>query len=122
MKKIVNRHRNGRLAEFMARWYFRLRGYQVLYKNYVTGRGTTAGEIDFIARRGTTIVFVEVKERCNLETAAYAIRFHQKQRILNAARFFLQTHRQYKDYKIRFDAVFISLPFKIRCVENAWGE
>ncbi len=110
----------GQKAEFLARLWFRLHGFGILYKNYVTGRGTTAGEVDFIAKRGKLIVFVEVKERKNLETALYAISPQQQKRLLNAARYFLQKHPQYENFDIRFDAVFVALPFKLKHIKNAW--
>lgn len=49
----------GRRGEARARWFYRLRGYTIVAKNVATGDG----EIDLIARRGKTIVFVEVKTR-----------------------------------------------------------
>lgn len=116
----IDRKKNGRRAEFLARWFYRFHGYRILHKNYVTGRGTTAGEVDFIACRGKTLVFVEVKERQNIENAVYAIKARQQQRIVNAAQYFLQSHPRYQGYAVRFDAVFASLPFKIKVVHNAW--
>lgn len=112
---------SGHLAEFMARCLFRLKGYRILAANYVTGKGTHAGEIDFIAKRGKTIVFVEVKKRQSLENAAYAISEHQQQRIVNAAQAFLKKHPFYQNYNMRFDAVLVKLPFKIYHLPNAWN-
>ncbi|MEO0501369.1 MAG: YraN family protein [Pseudomonadota bacterium] len=51
--------RRGRRAETLAAWYLRLKGYRILGRRLRT-RG---GEIDIVARRGRTIVFVEVKAR-----------------------------------------------------------
>lgn len=63
----------GHWAEFLARLLFRLKGYRIVAVNYVTGRGTNAGEVDFVACRQNVIVFVEVKQRSSLEKAAYAV-------------------------------------------------
>lgn len=60
----------GNWAEFLARLLFRLKGYRIVAVNYVTGRGTNAGEVDFVACRQNVIVFVEVKQRSSLEKAA----------------------------------------------------
>lgn len=114
--------RNGLLAEFMARCYYRLHGWRILYKNYVTGRGTTAGEVDFIAYRGHKLAFVEVKKRSSLDLAAYAVTNRQKRRITNAAKYFLQAHPHYISANIQFDVVMIKFPFSIRRETNAWGE
>ena len=52
-------HRYGRLAETMAAWALRLRGYRVVGRNVrVAGR-----EIDLVARRGALLVICEVKAR-----------------------------------------------------------
>lgn len=110
----------GRLSEFLARIMFRLKGYGVIAANYITGRGTRAGEIDFIAVRGQVIVFVEVKQRKSLEKAAYAVSLHQRRRIWRAAETFLRKHQQYAGYDIRFDIVLVKLPFGIRHIVDAF--
>jgi putative endonuclease len=49
----------GRLAESVACWWLRLRGYSIVARNVrVLGR-----EVDVVARRGPTLVVVEVKAR-----------------------------------------------------------
>ena len=115
----MNKKQKGNFAEFYARLLLRLKGYRIIEKNLITGRGTTAGEIDIIALKGKTIVFVEVKERQTLENALYAIKPMQQKRIFNAAKFYLQRHPKYQTYDIRFDAVFVS-QLKIKHIKNAW--
>ena len=44
----MNNYRSGKWAEFLARLYLWLQGYQIVAKNIIVGRGTTAGEIDII--------------------------------------------------------------------------
>ncbi len=110
----------GHWAEFLARMLFRLKGYRIVAANYVTGRGTKAGEVDFIARRQNVIVFVEVKQRSSLENAAYAVKMPQRRRIWRAAETFIQRHPQYSDCDIRFDTVLVTLPFKIRHLPDAF--
>ena len=111
---------SGHLAELAARWYFRLHGWQILAHNYITGRGTTAGEIDFIAVRGNTLAFVEVKQRKDITSAAYAISPAQQKRIRTAAANFLAKHQIYQHYDIRFDAVLFAFPFRLRHIPNAF--
>lgn len=111
---------SGNFAESIARAIFLLKGYTIVEKNYVTGKGTTAGEIDFIAKRGKTLVFVEVKNRKNLEDAYYAISENQKQRIINGAKSFISRNQKYTNFDMRFDAVLVKLPFTIKHIKNAW--
>lgn len=110
----------GHLAEYMAQWYMRLHGYHILAANVVTGRGTHAGEVDFIAKRGKTLIFAEVKKRSTMERAAYAITPQQQQRIRKGAQAFIKRNPKYQEYNIRFDAILITFPCTIEHIKNAW--
>ncbi len=112
---------SGKLAELIARILFRLKGYRILETNYITGKGTKAGEIDFIAQKFSTLVFVEVKKRKDIETALYAIKDSQQKRIMRAAENFIAKHKKYASYDVRFDAVLISFPLTIKHIENAFN-
>ena len=116
----MNNNTAGHLAESMARWFMRLRGYRIIACNEITGKGTHAGEVDFIAKRGNTLVFVEVKKRSTMERAAYAIKPQQQQRIRKGALAFIKRNPQYANYNIRFDAILITFPCTIEHIENAW--
>ncbi len=111
---------SGKTAEFAALQYLRLKGYHLVEHNYVTGRGTGAGEVDIIVKNQHTLVFVEVKKRQSLEKAAYAITPKQMQRIKRGAEAFLARHAEYADFDIRFDAVLVESLLKIRHIENAF--
>lgn len=113
-------YNRGKWAEFLARNYLRLHGYHILARNYVNHRGAYAGEVDIIARYRHTIVFVEVKQRQGMEKALYAIMPKQRQRIMNMAQNYMRLHPEFNGYDIRFDAVFICLPFNIYHLPNAW--
>ena len=119
-KMNFNSYQNGRWAEFWVCNFLRLKGYKILTQNYKTGRGTQAGEIDIIACQKQTIVFVEVKKRKNMDSAAYAIQPKQKQRIINGAQAFLQKNPQYSEFDCRFDAVLVVSPLKMCHIPNAW--
>ena len=118
----MNSYAKGKYAEFLARLYMRLHGFSIVERNYISGRGTTAGEIDFIAKRGHLLVFAEVKQRSSLDNAAYAISPQQQQRLIRGARNFIKNHPQYTGFDLRFDAVLVKLPFSIRHIPNAWSE
>ena len=61
--------RRGHGAEGLAACWLRLKGYRILARNW----RSAAGEIDLIARRGATLVIVEVKQRGDLVQAADAL-------------------------------------------------
>ena len=50
----------GRAGERAAAFYLMAKGYRIVERNYRNRRA----EIDLIARRGGTLVFVEVRTRC----------------------------------------------------------
>ncbi len=110
----------GKYAEFLAKTMFRLKKYRIIAENYVTGRGTNAGEIDFIAQKGNEIIFVEVKKRKTLTDAAYSISETQKKRIIKGAEAFLKNHPQYQDCDCRFDVVLVDSPLNIEHIPNAF--
>jgi len=53
----------GTHGEALAAAYLEKNGYTVLARNYKNDRGYRVGEIDIVARKSKTIVFVEVKTR-----------------------------------------------------------
>ena len=116
----MNNNLSGKISELLARSMFRLKGYKILAKNYVTGKGTHAGEVDFIALRGRTLVFVEVKKRTSIEAAAFAISANQQQRVSKGAEAFLKRFPKYAEYNVRFDAVLVKFPFTVVHIVNAW--
>ncbi len=117
----MNNYKSGKWAEFLARMYLRIHGYQIVATNVITGRGTTAGEIDIVAKRGKCVVFVEVKKRKTLDDASYAIMARQQQRLVRGAQNYMRCHYEFKGYDCRFDAILVCLPFSIRHIKNAWS-
>lgn len=59
MSSRAQREAQGRHGEGLAAWYLRLKGWRILARRIKTPRG----EIDLVARRGGTVIFVEVKWR-----------------------------------------------------------
>ena len=116
----MNNYYVGHFAETIALAYLRLKGYRKLASNYTTGKGTGAGEVDLIVYKNKTIIFVEVKKRNTIESAAYAIVPKQQARIRRAAEAFLGSFPQYANFDIRFDAVLIQFPYHIVHMENAF--
>ena len=117
----MNNYKSGKFSEFIARVYMRILGFSIIHKNFYVGKGTHAGEIDFIAKKGKQIVFVEVKKRKTLEEASYSISRKQQERIIMGAKVFLQKCPQYNFCEFRFDAILISSFGRIKHIKNAWS-
>ncbi|MCX4348620.1 MAG: YraN family protein [Alphaproteobacteria bacterium] len=110
----------GKFAERLACLYLFCKGYNIVARNQITGKGTGAGEVDIVARRGKTLVFIEVKKRQNGEKAAYAISEQQKARVRRGAEAFLNRHPELQNSDIRFDAVLVVFPFSFTHIKNAF--
>ncbi|MBI5163919.1 MAG: YraN family protein [Magnetospirillum sp.] len=98
----------GRFAEMAAAWWLRGQGFSILARGAASGRGTGAGEIDIIAKRGRLLVFAEVKWRPTLDAAAAAIGTTQRRRILRGAEAFLSHRPDLRECTLRFDAVLLA--------------
>jgi putative endonuclease len=112
--------RRGRLGELAAVWWLRLKGFRILGRGVKVGRGSGAGEVDIVARRGELVAFVEVKTRATLAEAAHALDPRQRRRIERAAAFFLARRGDLAGCSVRFDAVLVA-PWRFpRHVTDAW--
>lgn len=78
--KRAEAERRGRRGETLAAWYLRLKGWRVLAQRVKTPRG----EIDLIARRGSLVVFVEVKWRKQAADLDFAIDEWRLRRVRSA--------------------------------------
>ena len=108
----------GRWAEHLAVLTLRLKLYRILKRRY----RSPAGEIDIIAVRSGTLVFVEVKARPTIEKAMESVSQRQRQRISCAAEAFLQRRPDLQNLMIRFDMLLIvpqRLPLHIK---DAWRD
>jgi putative endonuclease len=94
----------GQRAELWAALYLRFKGYRILARGYCV-RGA---EIDLVARRGSNIVFVEVKYRPTLIEAMTAIDAGKRQRVSRAARVWLAANPWAAPLTLRGDAVYLA--------------
>lgn len=108
--------RAGRLAEAVAAWLLRLKGFRIVARRYAT----PVGEIDLVAARGSLVVFVEVKQRALLDLAAAATSARQRRRIERAAATFLQRHPALRHASCRFDVVAVAPARWPLHVTDAW--
>ena len=78
----------------------RLIGRNIRYKT---------GEIDLVTMDGDDLVFVEVKSwpSFGMENLEFVLNPKKRRRIIETAKYFLNTHREYKYRSIRFDVVFL---------------
>lgn len=111
----------GEFGEEEACKFLKKNGYQILDRNFRT-RG---GEIDIIARRGKTMIFVEVKARSSVEFAHpwEAVGFRKRQHLKTAARRYIR-EKALTGWEYRFDIISItiddSLKPEIEWIQNAF--
>ncbi|MBK8007603.1 MAG: YraN family protein [Rhizobiales bacterium] len=103
-------------AEGRASLYLAAKGYRTLAKRW----RSPAGEIDLVVKRGKLVVFVEVKTRADLDTAAESVLPRQRKRITAAAEAWLATHPEHMSHDLRFDAVLIAPKRLPRHIEAAF--
>jgi len=94
----------GLSAESRAAALLIAKGYRIVARRFRSG----VGEIDIVARRRKTLVFVEVKARARLDDAAEAVIKRQQQRIIAAAEAWLATHPDDVTCDIRFDVMLVA--------------
>jgi putative endonuclease len=108
--------RLGLSAESRAAMFLIAKAYRILARRWKT----PFGEVDIIARRRHTLVFVEVKARASLEEAVEAVTERTRQRIISAAELWLAHHPGDGKGDIRFDVIVVT-PGKIpRHIPNAF--
>lgn len=88
-------------AELVAALYLRLKGYRILARRYAI----TGGEIDLIARKGFSIVFIEVKIRPDVAAALAAIDAGKCRRISRAGAHWLAANPWAAGFTLRGDAI-----------------
>lgn len=107
----------GLIAEKIAAWYLRMCLYQIIAHRYKT----QVGEIDLIARKRNTLIFLEIKARKDTALMDF-ITNRQKNRINKAAQYFLLYNPKYQKFNIRFDAIIVDRFFLIKHFKNYWQE
>lgn len=115
-------YRRGRFAETLCVLALALRGWRVLARGASSGRGTGAGEIDIVARRGRTVAFIEVKARPTRAIAAAAVSGAQRRRLVRAAGVFLARRPDLTGATVRFDVMLVApwrWPLRLA---DAWRE
>ena len=85
------------------------KGYRILEQNFRFGR---YGEVDIVAQTGNILCFIEVKtrEHTYFGTAAEAVTYKKRQRIIRVANYYITVHQHLKTVRremptIRFDVI-----------------
>jgi putative endonuclease len=94
----------GLSAESRAAALLIAKGYRIVARRWKS----PVGEIDIVARRRGTLVFVEVKARERLDDAAEAVIVRQQRRIIAAAEAWLASHPDDANCDMRFDVVLVA--------------
>ncbi len=111
-------YQTGRHAESFCAWYLRLSGYTILARGY----HTSVGEIDLVARRGSTLAMIEVKARASLTAAGEAVTPHQRRRISRAAALFVAHRPDFARFFVRFDVMLVR-PWRLPVhIKDAWRD
>lgn len=106
----------GLSAESRAAAYLIAKGYRIVRRRF----RTPVGEIDIVARRRGTLVFVEVKARERIDDAAEAVIVRQQRRIIAAAELWLANNPDDAKSDIRFDVVLVAPKSLPRHIEAAF--
>lgn len=107
----------GNTGEDLSAKYLKKTGYKILERNLTMG----IGEIDILARKGSTVVIAEVKIKSgkNFGEGYEMVDFKKRQKLLQLANLL---HIKYPETVIRIDVISVDLslnPPKITHFENA---
>jgi len=96
--------RTGLSAESRAALMLLAKGFRIAARRWKT----PFGEIDIVARRGRTLIFVEVKARASIDDAAFSVTDLQIHRVVAAAHAWLARHPTDGACDIRFDVMLVA--------------
>lgn len=111
----------GKKGEAAAARYYLNRGYILVAHNF----RCRLGELDLILQKDGVLVIAEVKTRSHVTagTPAEAVTYAKRQRILNAAKYYISCTME-SESSVRFDVVeVVPLPqggYGVHCIFNAF--
>ncbi len=118
----MNTKQIGDNGENRAVEYLISNGFAIIERNW----RTKGGEVDIIAFKNDTIVFVEVKTLPNgtIDMIQRELNYQKRQRIIKTSKRFLLKHREYNNSYVRFDVIVIDMPGlePVYHIENAFSE
>lgn len=113
-QKPMTNYARGIWAERVAVVLLWVKGYRIRERRYKT----SVGEIDIIATRGKTVVFIEVKARGTLDAARGAILPGSYDRLVRASQIYMVKHPKFSQYNQRFDLIAVAPPASIAHLYN----
>lgn len=98
--------------------YLTEKGYRILDRNY----SVRGGELDVIAVKEDTVVFVEVKYRSNSRYGdpLEAVNLRKQKHICRAALHYYSVHKECRGMGCRFDVIAIYGSGEVKHIENAF--
>lgn len=112
----------GNDGENQATEYLKENGYAIITRNW----RIREGEIDIIAYKNETIVFVEVKNMPNatVDMIQKVLNYQKVKKIIKTSKCFLFKHRQYNNSYVRYDVIVIGMQgvSSVYHIENAFLE
>jgi putative endonuclease len=101
----VHRAGKGREGEKLAAQALEKAGFRIIARNF----RSSWGEVDLIALDVAIIAFIEVKSWSfyGIQDLQYGIDRKKQRRIIETAKYFLSTHREYNEMAVRFDVIFV---------------
>jgi putative endonuclease len=102
----ASRQQAGREAEAFALQHLQHQGLSLITQNWLCKRG----ELDLVMLDGDTVVFVEVRYRrhAGWGGALESVDFRKREKLILAARFFLQKESRWANSPCRFDVIAIN--------------
>lgn len=97
-------HLWGQRGEVLAALFLQLKRYAIRDRRFKT----PVGEIDLVAEKAGTIVFIEVKTRGRTGDEATALGAVNTSRIARAAQYWLARHPSESGKDFRFDVIFLA--------------
>ena len=106
LKKSQKSHKFGEFSEKFVMFFLWLKGYKILKHRFKSH----LGEIDIIAFKNNSIIFIEVKARKKDLNIENVLSEFQIMRIKKSAEFFISKNSNLQKYRRRFDFIEVS-PF-----------
>lgn len=112
----ISTYHYGLISEYLALLFLKLKFYKIIERRHKT----KLGEIDIIALKNDTIVFIEVKARKKYNPSYNVLNTKQINRITRAASLYLIKNKAYQKLYVRFDLISICKLTQINHIQNAW--
>jgi len=115
-----SRTAKGRVAEEIVAGRLLENGWDVVARNWRRGRG----ELDIVAHRGDSLVFVEVKvtDAYGIESLGSSVGYRKRLRIVETSKLFLSEHREFNHAAVRYDVASVRKGILMDYFENAFVE